>query len=99
MLASSCVSLDGLRCLPHNDKTVSALLIETAEARMVLLQSGQCPQCIRDPAQISLGNGHKQLHITVVSYCGKQRFSCGQRFGKFPLSEQRANPGCFGSNH
>ena len=52
-------SLDGLRRLLHKDKTVSAFLMEAAEAGMMPLQGVERVQGVGDPAKTSLCNRHE----------------------------------------
>ena len=49
--------IDGLRRLLQHHKTQSALLVEPAEARMMLLQSRQCSQGVGNTAEIALRDG------------------------------------------
>ena len=78
--------LDGLRGLPHDDKTLSALLVQAAEARLMMLQDFERPQGVRNATQVSLGNGHTQPHIPMVRGLAEQRFARRQSLGEPLLS-------------
>ena len=89
--------LDRRRRLLQFDEAAPALLVKTAEARMMPLQGFERAQRIGDPAQIALGDGHEQQRIAVVGCAGEQRPARRQRLGELALSEQRARPRRFGS--
>ena len=52
-------------------KHMAALLVEAAEARMMLLQGCQCAQGLGDAAKISLGDGRIQQGIAVICRDGQ----------------------------
>jgi hypothetical protein len=84
---------DGLGCLLLEDEAMASLLVEAAEAWVVLLENRERAQGLGDPVQQSLRDGHQQPRIPRLGDPCEQIFAGTQHVGKPTLPEQRAQLG------
>jgi hypothetical protein len=82
----------GLGRLPAIDETTPPLLIQPAEARMMLLESRKRGQRIVWATQVPLRYGHAQQGIAVIGNLFEQGLPRRDRLDEPMLPDQRPQP-------
>ena len=83
---------DRLGCLSQDHKTLPALFLQAAVARLLVLESRERSERLGDMAQKSLRDGLEQQTVPVFGSYNEQGLSGRQRLDKLPLPEQCAYP-------
>src|SRR5262249_7147766 len=60
--------------------TMTALLVEKAEPRMLLLQALQGCKCLGYPIQAALICGDQVQDVAILGHRNRKRFGCGECF-------------------
>jgi hypothetical protein len=76
--------IDRARRFPQGHVAITALLVEEAEPRMLLLQALQGGQRLVYPVQASLVGGEQIQDVTIPGRRSRQHFGCGERFAVLP---------------
>ena len=76
--------IDRARRIPQGHVAITALLVEEAEPRMLLLQALQGCQRLVYPVQASLVGGDQVQDVAVLGRCSRQHFGRGERFAVPP---------------
>jgi hypothetical protein len=81
---------DRRRRLFELDQTAPALLVQTAELRVMTLELGEGREGVGNAAEEALRRGDVQQAVAVIRVLRQQRPSCRERFGELVFSQQRA---------